>query len=428
MKEGKQPLKLDYNSSYISVNLLDELDYIIGGYGKASLTSVFSLNTFIESFILNEQFYISDLEFKHMQLTSRPFFPNGRPVFDLLANEECLSVISGIGTPVAKSVYVEKVDKQNPEEVYKAVEGFQDTLAAEGKATYLVLPKSDQTRYNIKYLSLGGVKDGIIVGEHSSSPEAIVKRLYEALGNTNVQTTLPMYTYPFQISELNKQGISKEILWKLSDAFSQKQNELSHYLGFDYQPIPPLVPILFSQCKTMADIPEKLLQLRHDFRDLRSSILKFEKQINEAESIKEQFEAIKEIDEFWKVFNSKYKEKSSRLLYRFWDVAKESGYEKAVDTAIDNYTTSEIIKDLNIGKIAGKTLAKVYDWYKEKRVLNRFKGVTNIWDLFQDAPNLRQQIVEVERIFNITIDTTELTTLNQQLGDMKQHLSNPGKS
>ncbi|GGD14891.1 hypothetical protein GCM10011368_16040 [Hyunsoonleella pacifica] len=39
-------VNLEYNSTYISINLLDELDYVIGEYGKPNSIFIYSLNAF----------------------------------------------------------------------------------------------------------------------------------------------------------------------------------------------------------------------------------------------------------------------------------------------------------------------------------------------------------------------------------------------
>ena len=77
-------IKLPYNSAYLNLNLLDELDYVIGGYGKANQEFIFSLNNFIETFVLNEHFMFSEREWNHKILTSNAIFPNGRPISNIL--------------------------------------------------------------------------------------------------------------------------------------------------------------------------------------------------------------------------------------------------------------------------------------------------------------------------------------------------------
>ena len=72
------PRKIDIksNTAYYNFELLRELDYVIGGYGKASQEFIFNFNNFVESFILNEHFLLSNQEWNHNFLTSKATFPN----------------------------------------------------------------------------------------------------------------------------------------------------------------------------------------------------------------------------------------------------------------------------------------------------------------------------------------------------------------
>ncbi len=61
-------LSPDYNSTYISINLIDELDYVVGGYGQSNAVFIYSLNAFLEAFIFNNHFYVSGQEASHFQI------------------------------------------------------------------------------------------------------------------------------------------------------------------------------------------------------------------------------------------------------------------------------------------------------------------------------------------------------------------------
>jgi hypothetical protein len=165
-----------------------------------------------------------------------------------------------------------------------------------------------------------------------------------------------------------------------------------------------------------------MFQLREDFTKLRLSVVNYEKRINGADKIKEQLDAIDGLNEFWKVFNKKYLE-DKRLLYQFWEVAEDSNYQKSIDDAIDTGDTSEIIEDLNLGKVAGKGAKKIFEWYKERKVINRFRGVTDIWKLFENVPNVKKYLAAFERVFGVSLDETELITLNKRLEQIKLHIT-----
>jgi len=419
-------LNLEYNSTYISINLLDELDYFLGGYGKPNAIFIYSLNAFLEAYILNSKFYISGQEAKHFQIVSKAMFPDGRPVLELLAKSKSLMAIGGIGNEIGQVVSLGKFDPKNPTNYQERIEHYINNglKTEDARNKYLILPSLNDQIKDFKYLSIGRVDDGYIATESSNAPDKFYKKLCDVTKYSNVQATLPFYSYQFQISEIQSRGISREIITQLTDSFKNKQKLVDQYFGNTHQTIPPLVTILLSQCNSISDMPDKMYQLRKDFTELRLSVVNYEKRINEADNIKEQLDAIDELNEFWKVFNNKYSE-DKRLLYQFWEVAEESNYEKSIDNAIDTGDVSEIIEDLNVGKVAGKGAKKIFEWYKERKVINRFRGVTDIWKLFENAPNMKKHLSEFERVFGVKIDESELIALNKRLEQIKLHTTKP---
>lgn len=414
-------IKLEYNSTYISLNLIDELDYVIGGYGKPNAIFLYSLNTFLESFILNSHFYISDQEATHFQIVSKAMFPTGRPILEMLSKTSSLIAVGGIGNQYAKVVSIEKFDPDNPTTYQERIEHYinkgLDTKYVREK--YLILPSINNETTEINYLNFGRVEGGFIATESPNSPKKIFRKLCDVTKATNIQAALPIYDNKFQIDDVQLKGIGKDIISKLTDSFSDRQKKIEQYFGLSNQSIPPLVGILLSQSKSITDIPSKIIQLREDFTNLRKAVIKYEKRINEADNIKEQLEAIDEINEFWDFFNKNYSE-TTRLLYNFWEIADESGYDKSIDSAIDTSDAASMIEDLNLGKVVGKGAKKAIAWYKKKRIMNRFRGVTDMWKLFEKGPSLKMQLPLFEKVFNVKIDEREIIELNRKLKEMKQ--------
>ena len=409
-------INIDYNSTYISSNLIDELDYTIGEYGKPNVTFIYSLNAFIEAFVLNSNFYLTDKEFKHISLLSKSIFPNGRPILELLSKNKKVSIISGIGNNIGQVTGIIKTDLSNPityqEKINKFInEGLNTEIARE---KYLKISSLNNENLNLKYLSIGKVEDGLIALESSDTPEQFYNSFLAATTDSNLQAALPFYSYDFQVTNLKNKGISKEIIGRITNAFHNKQEELYNYFGLSNQKIPPLVNILLSQCNSISDVPNKLLQLDKDFTELRSSTIIYETRLNQSKTIKEQLEAIDDYNKFWEVFNRKYNS-SSRLLFNFWEVSDNMETEKAVDKAIDNSDISNIVEDLNLGKLIGKSSKKLIDYYKEKKILKRFRGVTDIWNLYNSSPNIKNNIKNFEKVFDVKLDPNDLKSIQQKL-------------
>lgn len=412
-------IQLDYNSTYISLNFIDELDYVIGQYGKPNVTFIYTLNAFIESFVLNSIFYISSQEYNHLRILSKSLFPNGRPILELLINTKSLKCISGIGNNIGQVVGIFKNDMNNPRSYQEKIKLFLnnglDTNTARSK--YLTLSDIDAKVEKIKFLDIGKVEDGFIALESTNKPENFYNDLYKATYFSNVQAVLPFYSYKQQISQNKARCISRDIINELTIGFEKRQEIVKQYFGYYNQPIPPLVNILLSQCNTINDITQKISQLRLDFSELRESVVKYEKRIKESKTIKEQIDAIKEYNEFWVVFNNKYINNNNRLVFNFWEILDNSNLEKSIDCN----TFSDIIEDLNIGKIIGKSSSKIINYYKENKIINRFRGVTDLWNLLNNSPNIEEQINNYERIFKVKLDTKSFDKLKDSLINIKHY-------
>jgi cell fate (sporulation/competence/biofilm development) regulator YmcA (YheA/YmcA/DUF963 family) len=420
-------LTIKHNSCIISSNLLDELDYVIGGYGKPTIEFIFNFNAFVESYLLSSHFILTQRELEHINITQKVLFPNGRPILDMLSKSNNISAVSGFGNNITQCVYVDKVDKNDAETAQKAIETFRQRDSERIKGNFIL---SDFTKpiNSVKTYSLGfagkeqpefGSKSQVMIGETTNQPFEIVKSFFNTITNHNVQAALPVFTYQEQLKELGKKAISKEIYSKLSELQGQKIQDAENHFGTELQAIPPLVSIVLSKTKSIEQIPEVLNEIREDFTDFRKCCEKFEKTLNDASTIKEQIDAVKEYKKFWSALVKKYSDESTRLMFRFLDVAKESNYENSVDNLIDTQSADDIFKDLNLGKVAGKAGFLAWDKIKEKRILNKFKGVVNLWSLLENSPTIDKQIKDIERVFKTSIDRTRLSVAKEYLNGIK---------
>lgn len=82
--DSPSDIKLPYNTAYYNFGLLQDLDYVIGGYGPADHQFIFNLNSFVEAYILNEEFLVSKQEWDHHFCTTKEIFTNGKPITHLV--------------------------------------------------------------------------------------------------------------------------------------------------------------------------------------------------------------------------------------------------------------------------------------------------------------------------------------------------------
>lgn len=424
-----QKITIEHNTCIISSNLLDEMDFVIGGYGQPTVEFIFNFNAFVEAYILSSNFILTQREVEHINITKKVLFPNGRPIFELLMKSNKVTVYSGFGDNIMQCVYVDKVPNSDNETALKAIETFCERDAERIKKNF-ILSDFSKSIESVKTYSVGftGKKEAfggfnqVLIGETTNKPYEIVKSFFNTITNYNVQAALPVFTYQQQFHELGKKAISKEIYKTVCDIQGQTIEDAENYLGGELQSIPPLVSIILSKAKNTHDIPNVLKEIRDDFTDFRACCEKFEKTLNEAKTIKEQVEAIKDYKKFWATLVKKYSDKTSRIMFRFLDIAKESDYENALDNVIDTQSADELFKDLNMGKVAGKAGFLAWDKIKEKRILNKFKGVVNLWSLLENAPTVDSQIKDIERVFKTKIDRNKISLAKKHLKTIKNNV------
>jgi hypothetical protein len=415
----EEKFKVENNTCIVSSYLIDELDYVVGGYGQPSIESLFNLNAFIEAYVLSSNFIFSTHELDHIKITSKVLFPNGRPIFELISDSKNMYVVGGIGNPIMQCVYVDKVEEKNNLTIQKAIETFQERDFERIRKT-MVLSDLGTPIESVKTLTIGFGETQLIIGETTNKPFEMVKQFYDSITNYNVQNALPIFTYKQQFNELRKKAISKEIFKTICDIKGQEIKDAEAFIGGEIQALPPLVNIVLSKAKNREDIPRVMKEIRVDFTDFRICCEKFETRLNNATTIKEQIDAIKDYKVFWGTLVKKYTDKTSRIVFRFLDMAKESSYDKSLDNYMDTQNASEIIKDLNLGKVAGKAGILAWDKIKEKRILNRFKGVTDLWGLIDDTPAFDLQISNAERVFNTKIDLNRINVTREYLNAIEK--------
>lgn len=401
-----------YNSAYISSNLLDELDYSIGGYGKPSIEFLFTLNTFVESFIGSSEFYTSLDELNHMSLTSPALFPSGRPILNLVVKEGGLRFVNGVVDNLGEEIYRGMTLDRSKKE---AQQDFIIEYGNKIEGNYFVKSDIKITLDHVALISSKFEKDYFIVSEVKSTSEELVNNLLSVARSSSIQTTLPISLYSKQVSSLSTKPFSIQSLERLAKIHETNIQDLVKTLNYRYLPVPPFTSILLSQCDSIYDIPRKLSQLRADFQELRDSFIQLEKNINEAENMRAQLEAFNHFNEFWKAFNKKYTDKKHRILYGSIDLGVDTDMDKGLDSFIDGNNLTDSLKDLNAGKLAGNFVKKGYEWYRERKIINRFKGITNIWELFQDSKSITEQVRHFHRLFGVSYTNQELDLVNEYL-------------
>lgn len=409
---------MPYNTAYLNLSLLDELDYVIGGYGKPNQGFIYTLNSFIETYVLNETFFFSVLEWKHFLLTNKSILTNGRPIRAILIKKDDTVVFKDWSIDVDSKVLYSKPVVEGKNEIQYCMDEFQKTASKEIKDKFFKPAVFLESNQKYAYLTSNFgfhivPNDVYIIYDHKQTPSELLRGLYESTSNDNFQVAIPFNGVKSQLSFNASMLPSNKSIKILSKVYEEKREKLSSYTGYKKIPIPPLVSILLSQCKNLEDIPVKLEQLREDFTELRNSFTELEKKIDTAENMKEQMDAVDGLESFWIAFDKKYDSGANRLIHHFWDIKKSSGVTDATEKVIDSGEFEGFLSNLNAVSLTGKALSKIYSYFDSRKALNRFKGMTNLWELFQKSPTLEKQAKDYERIFKVKIDLKELNRLHK---------------
>lgn len=416
---------ISYNSAYISMNLLDELDFYLGGYGKPNFEFLFTLNTFVETFIGSSSFYTSLNELNHLNLTTSALFPNGRPILNMVVKEGGLRFLNGVLDKSGREIYRASTYGRTRKE---SQQDFIIEYGAKIHSDYFL--KSDVTKVvdNIPLVTAHVDDEDFVVSEVLSRSDELVSNLLGVSRISSIQTTLPIYLYGQQISSLTNTPYSIKSLDKIAKTHEANLQELLRSLNYRVLPIPPFANILLGQVTSISDIPQKLSQLRADYQGLREKFMEFEQEIAEAPNLKSQLSAFRKFEEFWLTFNHKYLGQRSKIVYGTLDVSKDADFDKGADSLLDGESLSDSFKDLNLGKLGGNILTKGIQAYKDRKIVNRFKGLTNIWELFQDGKGINQQIQHIERLFGVQFSTTDINNVHEyvksRLTDISSQITN----
>lgn len=87
--------------------------------------------------------------------------------------------------------------------------------------------------------------------------------------------------------------------------------------------LPPLTSILLDRCQKLDDIPDELINLRNEFKNLRNALTKFQMNFDKASTIKDKIDLKKEFKESMDLFSNKVQRPKGRFIKTILDLAVE---------------------------------------------------------------------------------------------------------
>ncbi len=378
----------------------------------------------METFIASSEFYTSLDELNHLNLTTPVLFPNGRPILNLVAKSGGLRFVAGVVDKPGQEIYRGDLFNRSKNEAQK---DFVMQYGQKIQEKYFIKSDINDVLETIPLVTSKFEDDSFIVSETKSTLIELVSNLMNVSKSSSIQTSLPISLYGKQLESLSKTPYSIQSLDMVAKIHNAKVEDLKNSLNYQFLPIPSFTNILLSSVTSVSEIPYKLGQLRLDFQELRDKFVQLEVDIYESEKIKEQIDAFEKFKEFWTVFNKKYVDRKHRIYFGNFDFGEGVDIDKGVDSYLDGDSFSDSFKELNLGKIAANIAGKGYSWYKDRRVISRFKGITNIWELFENSNGITQQLKHFERLFNVQFSNQEINRVhsfvNSKLNNITKEIS-----
>lgn len=375
------------NCSLTLANLLDEVDGVVGGHRAPTPQFLHSFNTFVESCVLTDALYVPLLDAEHLSLAA-PAFPGGRPVTGMLIRDKLLRAIGegpdALRGGTGKVIHAFSVaEGKTPETDRRWFREYTRDIRERG---CLDLFPSYGIGAAPRTTPLLVVCGGRAAGNYAvAMADRDVSRCIQLVlsfsSGSRLHPALPLYAAKAQAGFFPGEVPSVDLYARIADIHRVKVEELLKFTGYRQVPIPPLASILLSRCRGREDIPDQIRMLRAEFQGLRDAGRSHQEQLEAASSLDEQFRVMEEFNEFWEAFARKTKHKTTRLIYRIWDVIKEGDPWKIVTKSVDRLAA----------------------WDQDRAILNRYKGLMDIWRLTRNIPPVQRQLLDVERVFGSAI-------------------------
>lgn len=367
--------KTETSKSLTIVNVLDELDLALVGKLPLNPQLLYTLNTFVDAFVLTDEIFISFRDSMHLNLAA-PAFEGERPLVKMLVKNGLLRTIfegkQHLEQDTGTVIYVDpEADFENDQD---SIRRYKEAMAPE-LVKYLVIPTNISDLPSTTPLLILGTKGVVAVFERSI--QGLANSILTLSSGSQFHPTLPPYTASIQSSFFSYTPPAVDLYKKLADVHHVKINDLLRHRGVKEVVLPPLTAILLSRCRTRDDIPEQLQQLRAEFEPLRTAGRQHEKRLATAQTLGEQFQAIDEFNEFWDIYSQKLSRRSTRLVYRVWNIVKSANPVKWFTDTLDQLSTCD----------------------QEHLILNRYASLTNLWQLSCNSPTVQEQVKSAERVF-----------------------------
>lgn len=345
--------KVGRNDAIITSQLFEGVSELLVGKICPDPQSFYNLATIVETIVLHEHLWTTGFTFRNplhdflknrglitetVKLTNNDTKKNSAEyrVMALGVDEMVLEIVSLTGRPnTIKFSYDNKRNKQVAEWL-EMVAGSIDN-----DYRWWLNPKLEASKI---------LKDLLTFTRKSSE--------------LSLRYRIPLYTdillTPFRASYLKQSSISTDIYKIVFEKLKVSVDRICKHLGMKPIYIPPLMSILLGRCRSREEIPDKIIELREEFKGFREMATKYENAICGAPTLGEKIDILDEFEEARTILIEKMnlKKHHTKIVYRAWDIVKSGKPIQVIISAID----------------------QLIDSLKERMILSRVDSFLDLWN------------------------------------------------
>jgi hypothetical protein len=376
-----------------TISLISDLNVqFVMSHGRVSLANLVDFSNFVDLFVLEDSIYSDEVAIEvcfsegFQNYIDFPFRPIenknlSKLVSDISNQTRLLYDLSPINYTFSIKSYdywlslnsTEK-EKINPDEIHKLI--------------------SEKILIHKEKLSPKDSRNWLL--STSKEMEDSLINLLEEVGRTDLsimpstRNLIPLLDSFYQI---------ESPIFKLYNEITERHKEMAKKVLEFQRPraiyIPPLLSILLNRCENRNEIPQRLMELRDEFTDLRQEMYYWQTEMNQKHYFKDQLELREELDNSLTKSAKKYDE-------------RRIGFYKNVSGAI-----LDAIEEGNLKKIITKPVIAVakegIDLLPDKFKTKRFTGIV---DIFNEALHVQDYTNLLNKIFKESVDISQYEISN----------------
>ena len=236
-----------------------------------------------------------------------------------------------------------------PEEILRELTENNKRFFIEVKlltGSYDLNVSSDKIEQGLQKLASGELFDPLY--ELAKAGSLVYQNYY---GKLNMSVRLPAQLRFPLMHGLSIPRLTYNIYKEIADLHKVSVDLLIKFGGVIQIYIPPLLSILLSRCNKKDDFPERLIELREEFQNLRTSVHKYLKDIKKPKSLKEQLKVVQGIVQAFDLLKKEMTEVHTSIIYQSWEIVREGApfkiFAGIMDLLVEKEKKDSILRQIH---------------------------------------------------------------------------------